>query len=319
MPMSFLGDLGLAGVNAGLSLVGNAISNKNARDNLDYQMDRYYSPQAQVRNLAAAGINPAVAFGNQSPVFSGGGSMAMPTNPLAGIGTTSLSDLANYINAKSNAKKAGAETRNLDIDAQAKQFDLELAKIFKAPSEFAALTLAWKNVRLSDDEHNIKEWTKEKEKALAQTQGVQRDTLQKVLDNMDIQIQQENKQREEGIKLTQEQQKTQQTQQTANKAAANASNASADLSRSQKTYQDIVNDIKESGKTFELESLIHKYRSDGKVSDAEAEKAINMLNRYKHLNENDKNSAAEYLNYTFWFIKEHMPSLPIVPFLKMGK
>lgn len=301
MPMSFLGDLGLAGVNAGLSLVGNAISNKNARDNLDYQMDRYYSPQAQVRNLAAAGINPAVAFGNQSPVFSGGGSMAMPTNPLAGIGTTSLSDLANYINAKSNAKKAGAETRNLDIDAQAKQFDLELAKIFKAPSEFAALTLAWKNVRLSDDEHNIKEWTKEKEKALAQTQGVQRDTLQKVLDNMDIQIQQENKQREEGIKLTQEQQKTQQTQQTANKAAANASNAAASVSRENRRLQAALADIEEAGKTDKINSLISEYKSKGLLSDADAKDAQIRLDRLSSVE--DKRTTTffrEVDNYLEW-------------------
>ena len=290
--MGFLGDLGLAGVNAGLSLVGNKVAQQTSRENLDYMMSRYYSPQAQVNNLAAAGINPAVAFGNQSPVFSSGGQMQMPSNPLSGIGTTSLSDLANYINAKTNAKKAGVEMRNIDIDTQAKQFDLELAKIYKSPEQFAALTLAWKNVMLADDEHNIKEWTKAKEKALSQLSGHQRDTAKKVLDNMDIQIKQENRQREEGIKLTQEQQRTQRTQQTANQAAANASNASAELSRSQKSYQDIVNDIKESGKTFELESLIHKYRSDGKVSDAEAEKAINMLNRYKHLNENDKNGAA---------------------------
>lgn len=317
--MSFLGDLGLAGVNAGFSLVGNAIANKNARDNLDYQMERYYSPQAQVRNLAAAGINPAVAFGNQSPVFSGGGTMQMPSNALAGIGTTSLTDLANYMNAETNAKKAGAEVKNLNIEAQAKQFDLDLAKVFKAPEQFAGLTLAWKNVMLADDEHNIKEWQKAKEKALSEVEEKNRDILDKTLNNMDIQLKQENQQRAENIKLTREQQKTERTSQSANVASAAASNAAAALSGSQKKYQDIVNDIKDSGKTFELESLIRDYKSKGKVADAEAEKAITMLNRYKHLNDNDKNAAAEYLNYMFWFFKEEMPNLPIVPFLKLGK
>ena len=264
--MGFLGDVGLAGVNAGLSLVGNKIAQQTSRENLDYMMSRYYSPQAQVNNLAAAGINPAVAFGNQSPVFSSGGQMQMPSNPLAGIGTTSLSDLANYINAKTNAKKAGVEMRNIDIDTQAKKFDLELAKIYKSPEQFAALTLAWKNVMLSDDEHNIKVWQKAKEKALSEVEEKNRDILDKTLSNMDIQIKQENKQREENIKLTQEKQKTEKTSQSANVASANASNAAANLSRSQKSYQDIVNDIKESGKTFELESIIHKYRSDGKVA-----------------------------------------------------
>lgn len=305
-------------INTGLGLLGQSIVNKQARENYKWQYDNFLSPKAQVKGLTAAGLNPAAAFGNNAPVLNSGG-MSIPANPLGGIGTSSLSDISNYIMAKSQARKAGAEVKNLDIDAEAKQFELDLNKLFSSPERVANLTAAWKNVRLLDDEHNIKEWTAAKEKALSELSGVQRDTAQKVLDNMDIQIKQENKQREEGIKLTQEQQRTQQTQQSANRAAANASNASADLSRSQKTYQDIVNVIKDSGKTFELESLIHKYQSDGKVSDAEAEKAINMLHRYKHLNENDKNGAAEYLNYTFWFIKEHMPSLPIVPFLKMGK
>ena len=193
--MSFLGDLGLAGVNAGLSLVGNKVAQQTSRENLDYMMSRYYSPQAQVNNLAAAGINPAVAFGNQSPVFSSGGQMQMPSNPLAGIGTTSLSDLANYINAKTNAKKAGVEMANIDVDTQAKIFDLELAKIYKSPEQYAALTLAWKNVMLADDEHNIKVWQKAKEKALSEVEEKNRDILDKTLSNMDIQIRQENKQR----------------------------------------------------------------------------------------------------------------------------
>ena len=46
--MGFLGDVGLAGVNAGLSLVGNKIAQQTSRENLDYMMSRYYSPQAQV-------------------------------------------------------------------------------------------------------------------------------------------------------------------------------------------------------------------------------------------------------------------------------
>ena len=127
--MSFLGDLGLAAVNGGISLLGNKISSDTAKDNLDYQMDRYYSPSAQVRNLAAAGINPAVAFGNQSPVFSGGGTFTPPANPLGGIGTTSLTDLANYMNAKANVKKSGAETRKTDLEADAISFENELNKI----------------------------------------------------------------------------------------------------------------------------------------------------------------------------------------------
>ena len=67
-----------------------------------------YSPQAQVRNMAAAGINPAAAFGNQAPVISGS-QMNLPQNPLGGIGTSSLNDISNYILSQAQAKKAGVE------------------------------------------------------------------------------------------------------------------------------------------------------------------------------------------------------------------
>ena len=46
---------------------------------------------------------------------------------------------------------------------------------------------------------------------------------------MDTVIQQENKQREENIKLTQENRKLKGTQQTANRAAARASNTQANV------------------------------------------------------------------------------------------
>lgn len=299
--MGFLEDLSLAGVNAGLSLVGNKISQQTSRENLDYMMSRYYSPQAQVNNLAAAGINPAVAFGNQSPVFSSGGQMQMSANPLAGIGTTSLSDLANYINAKTNAKKAGVEMKNVDVDTQAKQFDLELAKIYKSPEQFAALTMAWKNVMLAGDEHNIKVWTAAKEKALSELSGHQRDTAKKVLENMDIQIEQENKQRAEGIKLTQEQQKTQRTQQIANRAAATASNAAADVSRENRRLQAALADVEEAGKTDKINSLIAEYKSKGLISDADAKEAQLRLDRLSDVE--DKRTSPffrEVDNYLEW-------------------
>ena len=180
--------------------------------------------------------------------------------PLGGIGTSSLSDISNYIMAKSQAKKNGAEVKNLDIDAEAKQFELDLNKLFSSPERVANLTAAWKNVRLQDDEHNIKQWTAAKEKALSELSGVQRDTAQKVLDNMDIQIKQENKQREEDIKLTQEKQRTEKTSQSANVASANASNAAASVSRENRRLQAALADIEEAGKLDKINSLIAEYK-----------------------------------------------------------
>ena len=167
-------------LNTGLGLLGQSIVNKQARDNYQWQYDNFLSPKAQVKSLTAAGLNPAAAFGNNAPVLNSGG-LSVPANPLGGIGTSSLSDIANYINAKAQAKKAGAEVKNLDIDAQVKQFEFDLSKVFSAPEKFASLTLAWKNVMLSDDEHNFKVWQNEKEKALSQAEGYQRDILKKTL------------------------------------------------------------------------------------------------------------------------------------------
>lgn len=315
--MGLLGDAaGSLGINILTSAIGNEISSDTARKNLDYQMNRYYSPAAQVRNLAAAGINPAVAFGNQSPTFNSGGSFSMPNNPFQGIGTTSLTDLANYMNARSNEKKVGADTRKTDAEADAIQFENELNRIFKQPERVANLLAAYKSMQLKEDEHSINEWRKAKEQALSELAGIERDSAKKTFNNMDTVIKQENKQRDENIKLTQEKQKTEKSQQSANTASARASNAAADYSQSQKKYQDIVNDIKESGKTFELENLIRGYQAENKVKDAAAEQAYTMLARYKQLNDNDKNAAAKYLNYMFWFIKEQMPNLPVVPYIK---
>ena len=270
--MGFLGDLGLQVAGGLINSVSGLISSGQAfnrqKELMDYQMKlqdeqfkKYTSPQAQVSNLAAAGINPAVAMGNQSPVFAPSPSPGAVAPAQFGIGTTSLTDLAQYLLAKAQAKKAGVESKNIDIDTEAKKFELELSKWFSVPEKVANITLAWKNVMLKDDEHNINEWKKSTEEALSQLKGIERDSAQKLFENMDTVIQQENQQREESIKLTQEKQKTERTSQSANTASARASNAAADYTQSQKKYQDIVNDIKESGKTFELENLIRRYRA----------------------------------------------------------
>ena len=286
----FLSDLGkgiastaASGViNTGLGILGQNLVNKQARDNYQWQYDNFLSPKAQVKSLTAAGLNPAAVFGNNAPVLNSGG-MSIPANPLGGIGTSSLSDISNYIMAKSQAKKNGAEVKNLDIDAEAKQFELDLNKLFSSPERVANLTAAWKNVRLQDDEHNIKQWTAAKEKALSELSGVQRDTAQKVLDNMDIQIKQENKQREEDIRLIQEKQRTEKTSQKANVASANASDAAASVSRENRRLQAALADIEEAGKLDKINSLIAEYKKNGSISDADAKEADIKLSRLNQI------------------------------------
>lgn len=307
---------GMAAGNTALNAIGIGQQTGASEDLMRYQWNNFMSPAAQVREMAKAGLNPAAMFGDGKGAFASP-SVAMPSSIPVQMG--GVDTLANYLLAKSQAKKNDVDTHLLDVEAQNKQFELDLNRAFASKERVANLLSAFKGLQLQDDEHHRNEWQIAKEKALSELTGIQRDTAQKVLDNMDTQIQQENRQREESINLTKEQQKTQKTQQTANVASANASNAQAANLAEQTKFQKIVNDIKESGKTFELEHLIRQYQADNKVSDATAEQAYTMLRRYQQLNENDKNAAANYLNYMFWFLKEQMPNLPVVPFLNIGK
>lgn len=313
-----MGPLGVLGLTAGASFVGNLVNNLMGRSNAQFAYDKFNSPAAQVRGFQEAGMNPAVAM-SESGGQSGAGQAAPPPPTENPFGMVNLEQYANSLKALADAKKAGVDTQSAEqdiklkqIEQDAKEFELRLSKYFGTKERASALALLEKNVRIAqltgdtkEQEKAINEWIKAKEKAISEAEENKRDILKKELDNTDKRLKLENR--------------VLSTQGTANIASANASNASARLSGKQADYQQIVNDIKESGKTFELENLIRKYQAENKVADATAEQAYTMLERYKQLNENDKNAAAKYLNYMFWFLKEQMPSLPVVPFLKMGK
>ena len=295
--MSFLGDFGNAAASAAggaaitapLNFVGNLLSSAIGKDNMKEQWDEYYSPKAQVRNLAEAGINPAVAFGNNAPVMNGAGEFSIPQSPLGGIGTESLNAISNYLLAKANAKKAGADTRKSDAEADAVTFENELNRVFKQPERVANLMSAYKSIQLQDDEHSRNEWITAKEKALSQLTGIQRDTAQKVFDNMETQIMLENKQRQEDIKLTQEKQRTEKTSQSANLASANASNTQAEVNRQNRRLQSALADIEEAGKLYKINSLIAEYKKNGSISDADAKEADIKLSRLNDIQ--DKRSS----------------------------
>ena len=252
-PITLGGDVAASGVAALGSLANSFLGNIMGRSNMSkqiqaskelmkYEWNNFKSPAAQANALAAAGFNPTALFG------SSGGSIATPSPVMPTAATfqqPSVGDISSFVlamaqakKAQADAKKAGVDTRLAEVETEAKQYELDLNKVFRSPERIAQLTLAWKNVRLSDDEHNIKVWTETKEKALAGLSEAQRDTALKVLDNMDIQLEQENKQREESIKLTQEEQKTEGTKQISNRASAAASSASARLSNAQAQTED---------------------------------------------------------------------------------
>lgn len=302
---SFLMDLAKTGAGALINGVGSYLSMKaqsaEQRKMLDYQWEKMYSPQAQVRNLTSAGVNPAVAFGNQSPVLNSGGQLGSVEAPTFGIGTTSLSDLANYIKAKADAKRSGSDSRKLDAEADALIFENQLNYIFKKRERVANIISAYNAIQLQNDEHSRNEWITAKEKALSELSGIQKDTAQKVFDNMDTQIALENKQRQEDIKLTQERQKTEKTSQSANVASANASNTQADVNRQVRRLQSALADIEESGKTYKIESLISEYEKNKFISDADAQEANIKLARLRELEyKRDSRLFGEVDNFLEW-------------------
>ena len=63
--MGFIEDLGLQATGGFLNSIGSFLGMKTSgqqqKELLDYQMNTYYSPSAQVKNLATAGLIPAAA------------------------------------------------------------------------------------------------------------------------------------------------------------------------------------------------------------------------------------------------------------------
>ena len=216
---------GMAAGNTALNAIGIGQQTGASKDLMRYQWDNFMSPAAQVREMAKAGLNPAAMFGDGKGAFASP-SVAMPSSIPVQMG--GVDTLANYLVAKSQAKKNDVDTHLLDIEAQNKQFELDLNRAFASKERVANLLSAYKALQLQDDEHSRNEWQIAKEKALSELTGIKKDTAQKVLDNMDTQIMQENKQREESINLTKEKQKTEKTAQSSNLASARYSNALAD-------------------------------------------------------------------------------------------
>lgn len=81
---------------------------EHAKDLMKYQWENFQSPQAQVRALAAAGLNPAVALGHGGIGFSASPSVNMPSSTPPQIG--GVQDIASFVKAMAEAKKAGLES-----------------------------------------------------------------------------------------------------------------------------------------------------------------------------------------------------------------
>lgn len=284
--------LGLGAGSAAVNLGGSFLSslfNKGAaeaalekqvaasKELLDYQMEKYSSPLAQMKQIGKAGLNPAAMFGNTAPV-NVGGSMAMPNAPTYGldVGTQSLSDVASLLVGAAQAKKAGVEVPNIEADTQSKlldndrkDFENTLLHQYGLEKTAAELALAWQNVKLAESSADLnvqrkatESWSTAKEKALSEVSEKQRDILQKELDNKDTQLQLQNE-------LLREQGKTEQSQQAANYAGAANQRSQAEQNEIfNKIYKDkryqhsIVTQVVEAGRQAVQQSKISKSQAE---------------------------------------------------------
>lgn len=287
---------GSAAVNLGGSFLG-SLFNKGAaeaalekqvqasKDLLDYQMEKYSSPLAQMKQIGKAGLNPAAMFGNTAPV-NVGGSMAMPNAPTYGIdvGTQSLSDVASLLVGAAQAKKAGADTKVAEnaaegaaLDNERKTLENDFMKRYGLQKSAAELALAQQNVKLalaSTDVHKqekaLKEWQSAKEKALSECSEKQRDLLQKELDNKDTEIRLRNEKAQEEIK-------TEQSAQSANYASADSSRASASNFRQQARVNSVLADIQEATSKEQVSTKLAELVKAKAISDTDAEQARQKL------------------------------------------
>lgn len=301
-----LGTLGGSLINGSIGLVGNKISHDQAMKDMNYQWNKMYSPQAQVRNMAAAGLNPAAAFGNQAPVISGS-QMNLPQNPLGGIGTSSLNDISNYILSQAQAKKAGVDTRSGEEDIKLKQieqkrndFELRLRNQYGLKQAAQDLALSEANVRLAqlngdnaEIDKAIKDYTKAKEKAMSECAENQRDILGKELANKDTELRLSNR--------------VLKTQGDSNIASANASNASAAASRAQANIFEIEKDIKklerkfrESTNTQEIDTKLSELRKEGIINETEYQEGKKRLDSISKFNQARENSKVVENGYLFF-------------------
>lgn len=118
-----LGSLGSTFLNGVFNRSAMADQVAASKELMDYQWEKFQSPLAQVNAMAHAGINPAVAFGQGGSGFTATPSAAMPTNTTPQIG--GVNDIANFVKAMAEAKKAGLESTAQDLQNEFSRRTLE--------------------------------------------------------------------------------------------------------------------------------------------------------------------------------------------------
>ena len=111
-----LGSLGSSILNGAFNYLSMDKQQEMAKDLMNYQWEHFQSPKAQAQAMAAAGINPAVAFGQGGSGFTATPSPTMPSSSPPSFG--GMTDIAGFVKAMAEAKKAGLESVGQDLENQ---------------------------------------------------------------------------------------------------------------------------------------------------------------------------------------------------------
>lgn len=308
---------------------------------------KYQSPQAIAQQLMQAGINPAAAVNGLT-----GGTGSAPSMPSVGsVSPNTAPALENTAQPLVNSVESAARSVASLASAQS-----QLKQGEKAAAETKeTLSLLEHNVKslmlqnAGQEAHNayqelLNGFTKkygDSEHALGIRQGLanillassQRDYNNALTSCQEVQeklLKNQLKMSDEDVanysyllSLMTENVKKQGQVYDSEKAS---NYASAGLSKAQTFGQNIANKLQsieldresdDKVKAKRLSALLSDLSKSDQLSKAEREKAKTEFNRYKHLNENDKNSVAEFVNYNLWFIKENLKGLGFL--LPLGK
>ena len=111
-----LGSVGSSFLSGILNYASMAKQNEYAKDLMRYQWENFASPRAQAQAMAAAGINPAVAFGQGGSGFTATPSPTMPSSSPPSM--AGMMDIAGFVKAMAEAKKAGLESTAQEMQNQ---------------------------------------------------------------------------------------------------------------------------------------------------------------------------------------------------------
>lgn len=271
--VSAIGNLAAAALNQGYNEKNILEQEKSARRLMQTQWSLYQSPEAQVKSMTKAGLNPAVMLGEGKGTFASP-SPAMPSSaPVQVSPLFDMSGISNYIASVANAKKAGMDTKlseqeikNKEIERQVQEFDLSVKKLFDKEVKSVEVANAYRNLLLAADTHDLNEqqkalneYKKATEKAISDAKESEASILKQRLENNPTAIRLENQLMEEKAKTE--------------KASQYASYASADASRQNARLNSALADIEERGKSDKIDYLLKKYRADGMLSEADYQEA----------------------------------------------